>query len=109
MMTTVSTTAATTAATGSTTGAGKGYASLGMADFLKLMTTQLKNQDPTAPSDNTQMVAQMAQFSSLSGINDMSATLKAIAAKLDAVLAGQQAAAQIAPAPGAASTAAAAA
>lgn len=71
---------------------GAGYAHLGMADFLKLMTTQLKNQDPTAPTDNTQMVAQMAQFSSLSGINDMSATLKAIAAKLDAVLAAQQAA-----------------
>ena len=82
-----------TGATPAVSGPGTGYANLGMADFLKLMTTQLKNQDPTAPTDNTQMVAQMAQFSSLSGINDMSTTLKAIAAKLDALTA-QQAAAQ---------------
>lgn len=87
---------AATAATGKS-GPGTGYANLGMGDFLKLMTTQLKNQDPTQPTDNTQMVAQMAQFSSLSGINDMSATLKAIAAKLDAVLAAQQAAQKTAP------------
>ncbi|UZK65315.1 flagellar hook assembly protein FlgD [Sphingomonas sp. M1-B02] len=51
-------------------------------DFLTLMTAQLKNQDPFEPVDNTQMVAQMAQFSSLSGITEMSTTLKAIASKL---------------------------
>jgi flagellar basal-body rod modification protein FlgD len=55
---------------------------LGQADFLKLMTAQLRNQDPFNPVDNTQMVAQMAQFSSLSGITEMSTTLKTIAAKL---------------------------
>ena len=55
---------------------------LGQADFLKLMTAQLQNQDPFNPVDNTQMVAQMAQFSSLSGITEMSSTLKTIAAKL---------------------------
>jgi flagellar basal-body rod modification protein FlgD len=37
------------------------------SDFLTLMTAQLKNQDPFAPVDNSQMVAQMAQFSSLAG------------------------------------------
>ncbi len=57
---------------------------LGQADFLKLMTAQLQNQDPFAPVDNTQMVAQMAQFSSLAGITEMSTTLKAIAEKLGA-------------------------
>lgn len=57
---------------------------LGQADFLKLMTAQLNNQDPFAPVDNTQMVAQMAQFSSLAGITDMSTTLKAISDKLGA-------------------------
>ena len=55
---------------------------LGQGDFLKLMTAQLKNQDPFDPVDNTQMVAQMAQFSSLSGITEMNSTLKTIAAKL---------------------------
>lgn len=57
---------------------------LGQADFLKLMTAQMQNQDPFNPVDNTQMVAQMAQFSSLAGITDMSTTLKAIATKLGA-------------------------
>lgn len=55
---------------------------LGQADFLKLMTAQLNNQDPFAPVDNTQMVAQMAQFSSLAGITDMNTTLKSISDKL---------------------------
>lgn len=61
-----------------------GQSTLGQADFLKLMTAQLQNQDPFAPVDNTQMVAQMAQFSQLSGITDMSTTLKAISDKLGA-------------------------
>ena len=50
-------------------------ASLGQSDFLTLMTAQLKNQDPFDPVDNTQMVAQMASFSSLSGITEMNSTL----------------------------------
>lgn len=61
-----------------------GSRSLGQDDFLSLMTAQLKNQDPFDPVDNTQMVAQMAQFSSLAGITEMSTTLKAIADKLGA-------------------------
>jgi flagellar basal-body rod modification protein FlgD len=54
------------------------------SDFLTLMTAQMKNQDPFDPVDNTQMVAQMAQFSSLAGISEMNTTLQAIAAKLGA-------------------------
>ncbi len=57
---------------------------LNQSDFLKLMTAQMKNQDPFEPVDNTQMVAQMAQFSSLAGISEMSTTLKAIQDKLGA-------------------------
>lgn len=71
-----STTSSSTANTGQTT--------LGQADFLKLMTAQMQNQDPFNPVDNTQMVAQMAQFSSLAGISDMSSTLKTISDKLGA-------------------------
>ena len=57
---------------------------LTQADFLTLMTAQLKNQDPFNPTDNTQMIAQMAQFSSVAGISQMNTTLNGIATKLGA-------------------------
>ena len=41
-------------------------------DFLKLLITQLSHQDPTQPMDNTEFVAQMAQFSSLEQMHNMS-------------------------------------
>ncbi len=66
-----------------------GKATLGQADFLKLMSTQLKTQDPFAPADSTQMVAQMAQFSQVSGNAEMNATLKSIGTKLDTLIAAQ--------------------
>ena len=47
--------------------------------FLKLLTTQMTHQDPFAPMDNSQMVAQMAQFSSVTGIAEMNVSLKKIA------------------------------
>jgi flagellar basal-body rod modification protein FlgD len=42
--------------------------------FLKLLSTQLSNQDPTAPQDQSQMLAQLAQFSTVEGINNMQAS-----------------------------------
>ncbi len=63
-----------------------GYASLDQGDFLKLLTVQMQQQDPFNPVDNTQMLAQMAQFSSLAGISEMGSTLSSIAAKLDDLL-----------------------
>jgi flagellar basal-body rod modification protein FlgD len=56
--------------------------SLGQADFLRLLTTQLKSQDPLSPMDNTAFVAQMAQFSQVSGIAEMNATLKSLTTQL---------------------------
>jgi len=38
---------------------------MGKDAFLQLLTTQLAHQDPTAPQDNAQMIAQLAQFSTL--------------------------------------------
>ena len=60
----------------------KSSSTLGQSDFLKLMTAQMQNQDPFNPVDNTQMVAQMAQISTTSGISEMNSTMKAIADKL---------------------------
>ncbi len=66
------------------TAASSASTTLGQSDFLKLMTAQMQNQDPFNPVDNTQMVAQMAQFSSLAGISEMNTTMKAISDKLGA-------------------------
>lgn len=45
---------------------------LGKNDFLKLMVTQLQYQDPMQPSDNQQFMAQMAQFSALEQMQNIS-------------------------------------
>lgn len=72
---------------------------LGQSDFIRLMTTQMKLQDPLEPVDNKEMIAQMAQFSSLSGIENINSTLKAISAQLDEVLAARSAAQTLSTAP----------
>ena len=82
--------AAQTAAGTATTG--RDYAALGQADFLRLLTVQVQQQDPFDPVDNKEMLAQMAQFSSLSGITEMNETLQGISEKLDALAAAQAAA-----------------
>lgn len=69
--------------TTSTAAAASTSSGLGTSDFLKLLTAQLQNQDPFSPTDNSQMVAQLAQITSTSGIADMGTTLKAIQSKLD--------------------------
>ena len=57
--------------------------SLGQSDFLKLMTTQLQNQDPFAPMDNGDFIAQMAQFSTVTGIEEVNSSLQKIVDKFD--------------------------
>jgi flagellar basal-body rod modification protein FlgD len=73
-MTTIGNTYASTNAPAATKPAG----SMDQNDFLRLMTTQLTTQDPFNPVDNTQMVAQMAQFSQVAGIAEMNQSLKAL-------------------------------
>lgn len=50
--------------------------------FMTLLVTQLKNQDPLNPMDNAQMTSQMAQISTVSGINQLNTTLQALAASM---------------------------
>lgn len=74
--------------TGATTSAPSSSASsassgaLGQKDFLTLMTTQLKNQDPLKPMENGDFLAQMAQFSTVSGLERINDTLGSIKGSL---------------------------
>ena len=44
---------------------------LGQAEFFQLMVAQLKNQDPLKPLESSEFLSQIAQFSAVSGIEDM--------------------------------------
>lgn len=55
---------------------------LGIDEFLTLMTTQLKNQDPMKPLDGTEFIAQLAQFGAVSGIQEMQTSMETLAASL---------------------------
>jgi flagellar basal-body rod modification protein FlgD len=56
---------------------------LGQSDFLKLMTTQLQNQDPFAPMDNGDFIAQMAQSSTVTGIGEVNSSLEKLVDKFE--------------------------
>lgn len=55
---------------------------LGQDDFLELLTTQLSNQDPFEPMDNGEFITQMAQFSTVSGIQDLQESFTDFAATM---------------------------
>lgn len=91
-MSTVNATAAGTAATAATTAANAATPAKTDAQvaqeasdrFLTLLVTQLKNQDPLNPLDNAQVTTQMAQISTVSGINKLNDTIGALAASMKA-------------------------
>ena len=56
---------------------------LGQDDFLKLMTVQLQNQDPFKPMDDGQFIAQMAQFSTASGIGELQESFADLASAIN--------------------------
>ena len=60
----------------------KTASSLGVNDFLLLMSSQLKNQDPLKPLDSTEFVAQLAQFGTVSGVQGMQQSLGSLATAL---------------------------
>ncbi|HJR14807.1 MAG TPA: flagellar hook assembly protein FlgD [Rhodanobacteraceae bacterium] len=53
-------------------------------NFMTLLVTQLKNQDPLNPMDNSQMTSQLAQINTVSGIQDLNTTLKSINGQINA-------------------------
>jgi flagellar basal-body rod modification protein FlgD len=57
----------------------KANAALDKNDFLKILITQLSHQDPTQPMDDKAFIAQMAQFSSLEQMTNMSEGLTKVA------------------------------
>ena len=66
------------------------FQALDQGDFLRLLTVQLQQQDPLAPVDNKDMLAQMAQFSALAGTTETNARLGEIAGKIDALVHAQE-------------------
>lgn len=50
--------------------------------FLQLMLTQLENQDPTSPMENTEWLSQLAQYSSLEQMTAMNANMESISNSL---------------------------
>jgi flagellar basal-body rod modification protein FlgD len=57
----------------------KPNAAMDKNDFLKILITQLSHQDPTQPLGDKEFIAQMAQFSSLEQITNMSEGLSKVA------------------------------
>lgn len=56
----------------------KKTSALGKDDFLKLLAVQMQNQDPMNPMDNTQTIAQLAQFSALEQMNNIAASINTL-------------------------------
>src|SRR3954467_517121 len=59
--------------------------------FLKLLVTQMKNQDPLNPLDNAQVTTQLAQISTVSGIDKMNTTLSGLSTSMLAAQSAQSA------------------
>lgn len=57
------------------------------SNFMTLLTTQLKNQDPTKPMENAELTSQLAQINTVSGIEELNTTMTAITGQINT---GQQ-------------------
>ena len=77
------TAAASSATTAAAGGPAAGSSSTDIQDrFLKLLVTQLKNQDPLNPMDNAQLTSQLSQISTVSGIEKLNTTMQSLSDSL---------------------------
>jgi flagellar basal-body rod modification protein FlgD len=88
-MSTVPAASSSTAAPASSTAAASSIATSNEESgdrFLKLLVTQLKNQDPMNPMDNAQLTSQMAQINTVAGIEKLNTSMSKMTDKLSAQL-----------------------
>jgi len=55
---------------------------LGQADFIELLVAQIKNQDPSKPLEPSQFMNQLAQFSTVNGIQELKISFDSLASRL---------------------------
>lgn len=77
-----SVTSATSSTTASSTGSATSAADM-QNQFLTLLVAQLKNQDPTNPTDNAQLTSQMAQISTVSGIEKLNDSVTSVTSQFN--------------------------
>ena len=65
-----------------TAAVGQSAEELGQADFISLLVAQMNNQDPTKPLDPSQFMNQLAQFSTVNGIQELKASFDSLAGRL---------------------------
>jgi flagellar basal-body rod modification protein FlgD len=81
-MTIVSNSSALFPAPGASGSKANSMTDMGADDFLTLMVAQLQHQDPTKPMDNTEFVAQLAQFSTSTGVQELNESFSGLSASL---------------------------
>jgi flagellar basal-body rod modification protein FlgD len=70
-------------ASNSSTGTGSSTSAAGLQNsFMTLLVAQLQNQDPMNPMDSSQMTSQLAQISTVDGINTLNSTLQALSTSM---------------------------
>jgi flagellar basal-body rod modification protein FlgD len=80
------TSATSPATTTTTTSSSSGTLALGTTDFLKLLMTQLQNQDPLNPQDPTAFTSQLATYSGLEQQINMNTTMSTMSDNMSALL-----------------------
>jgi flagellar basal-body rod modification protein FlgD len=74
--------AAAAASTSSSSASGIAAPQLSESDFLSLLVAQMQDQDPTQPTDPTQFVSQLANFSEVSGMDSMQTSMNNLASSM---------------------------